>query len=256
MFVGNLRSETLGMETQVVLMLPQDRYRGESPCKVMYLLHGLGQNASSWHRHSNLELMLQDQNVVVVMPEVQRSFYCDMVHGNSYFSYITQELPQFVSRTLNVSHRREDTIIAGLSMGGFGALKCGLSHPEIYGACASFSGALSIPYVLDVVSTKPWLLKEIQGVLGADTPLLPENDLVALAQKVAQLPPSQRPRIYCSCGTSDDLYAVNRDFAAQMEVLPLDFTFQEWEGDHNWIFWNQSLSKMLKHFLEISTVYS
>lgn len=246
LFVGNLRSETLGMETQVVLMLPQDRYRGEDPCKVMYLLHGLGQNSSSWHRYSNLELMLQEQNVVVVMPEVQRSFYCDMVYGNSYFTYITQELPQFVSRTFKVSQKREDTIIAGLSMGGFGALKCGLTRPETYGVCASFSGAVSIPYVLDVASTKPWLTKEIQAVLGVDMPLLPENDLWALAQRVSQIPVHQRPRIFCTCGTSDDLIAINRELAAQMQTLPLDFTYQEWEGDHNWPFWDESLSKMIQ----------
>lgn len=251
-FLGNLRSETLRMETQVALLLPQDRYDGAAPCKVLYLLHGLGQNASSWQRYSGLELMLQQQNVVAVMPEVQRSFYCDMTYGSDYFTYITQELPQFVSRTIKVSQKREDTIIAGLSMGGFGALKCGLSHPELFGACASFSGSVSMPYVLDAATGRPRLENQLRAILGEEMALAPENDLLALAQKASQLPEPQRPRVFATCGSSDDMVSINREFAARMDSLPLDFTYREWEGGHNWSFWSQSFSKMLFHLLEIS----
>lgn len=255
-FLGNLRSETLRMETQVALLLPQDRYKNSSPCKVLYLLHGLGQNASSWQRYSNLELMLQEENVVVVMPEVQRSFYCDMTYGSAYFSYITQELPQFVSRTIKISQKREDTMVAGLSMGGFGALKCGLSYPEIYGACASFSGSVSMPYVLDAASASPRLENQLRAILGEEMALAPENDLLALAQKASQLPAEQRPRIFSTCGISDDMVGINREFASRMESLPLEFSYQEWEGGHNWPFWNESLSKMLFHFFSIPTACS
>ena len=176
-----------------------------------------------------------------------------MTYGSDYFTYITQELPQFVSRALNVSPKREDTIIAGLSMGGFGALKCGLSHPERYGACASFSGSVSMPYVLDAATGRPRLENQLRAILGEEMALAPENDLLALAQTASQLPELQRPRIFATCGSSDDMAPINREFAARLKTLPLDFTYLEWEGDHNWPFWSQSLAKMLFHFLEIST---
>lgn len=250
LFYGNLHSEALRMETQICLLLPQDTCQDEGPARVLYLLHGLGDNASCWQRYSQVESLFRHRNVLVVMPEVQRSFYCDMAMGGAYFTYITQELPALVARGFRVSSRREDTFVAGLSMGGFGALKCALSCPEQYGGAASFSGAVSMSYVVESAKEHHRLERQVQAVLGEEIPIGAENDLLALAKSAGALPADQRPRLLSTCGLSDRLLEINRAFAAEMEDLPLVFSYREWEGDHTWQFWNESLPVLVEYLLE------
>lgn len=97
---------------------------------MLYLLHGLSDNHSCWLRRTAVDRYAEEYGIAVVMPEVQRSFYCDMAHGPAYFTYIADELPQICQRLFRLSDKREDTFIAGNSMGGYGALKAALSRPE------------------------------------------------------------------------------------------------------------------------------
>ena len=78
------------------------------------------------------------------MPSVGRSFYIDQPNGQHYFTYLTEELPRYLTDVFGLAPRREDTLIAGNSMGGYGAFKAALLHPERYSAAASFSGVLSL----------------------------------------------------------------------------------------------------------------
>ena len=122
--------------------------------------------------------------MAVIMPEVQRSFYCDMTNGPRYFTYIVDELPALCQRLFRVSARREDNFVAGLSMGGYGAMKAALSRPERYAAAASFSGAVDVAARLD---SHPDIF---QATCGGT--LRAEDDLFRLAEKTA----GERPRLY------------------------------------------------------------
>ncbi len=115
--------------------------------KVLYLLHGLSDDASAWQRYTAIETVANEYGLVVVMPSVGRSFYTDQPNGQHYFSYLMEELPQYLSDVFDLAPKREDTLIAGVSMGGYGAVKAALLYPERFFAAASFSGALSLKFL-------------------------------------------------------------------------------------------------------------
>lgn len=249
-FRGDIRSEILGMDTGVTLIFPYDRpaENQQTPCKVLYLLHGLGDNCAAWHRYTGIERYARQKGIAVIMPEVQRSFYHDMAFGMQYFTYVAQELPQLCSKLFQISTAREDSLVAGLSMGGYGALKCGLTYPGRFCGCASFSGAVDIARIAEEEAGKD-LADEFRATLGMDLAVREGDDLFVLAGQVSRLPKAQHPAIYITCGSEDFLIEHNRSFKAHLETLPLDFTYEEWAGEHTWDFWDVSVQKALEFFL-------
>ncbi len=147
-FNGYIRSHTLGMDTGLTVVLPFDRAAvPEAECPAIYLLHGHGENADVWTRMTSAERYANAYGVALVMPEVQRSFYTDMAMGLSYFTYVTEELPAACQRLFH-QQPQENRFVAGLSMGGYGALKLGLRRPDLFAGCAGFSGCLDISAAL------------------------------------------------------------------------------------------------------------
>lgn len=145
-------ADTLGVNTSLVVLLPQPALTqiGVAPVvrehgtPVLYLLHGLSDDSSIWTRLTSIERYAGELGVAVVMPQVERSFYCDMANGDAYWTFLSEELPAVVAANFKVSTAREDTFVAGLSMGGYGAFKWALRQPERFGAAASLSGALDV----------------------------------------------------------------------------------------------------------------
>lgn len=146
-FRGSIFSDQLGMRTNITVSLPFDVANKvgvttpQEDMPILYLLHGLSDDNTMWSRYTDIERFADYRGFIVVMPEVQRSFYSDMVYGPNYFSYIADELPQLVKSLFGIERPREKTFVAGLSMGGYGAAKVALSRPDRYMAAASFSGS-------------------------------------------------------------------------------------------------------------------
>ena len=94
----DVHSDYLGSNKEVTVILPNPHTweRDREPMKVLYLLHGLGDDHTFWSRRTNIEDFVSDRNLMVVMPDGDVSWYCDMVHGKKYFSYLTEELPYFI----------------------------------------------------------------------------------------------------------------------------------------------------------------
>lgn len=229
-------SKALEMETCFQVVLPDE---GDlKQVKVIYLLHGLTDNCTGWARYTACERYARERGVALVMPEVQRSFYIDGVHGLKYFTYVSQELPQAVHRMFGLSLEKEKSYVMGLSMGGFGALKCALTYPERYAGCGSFSGVTDLEGMraLPDGSLRSW---EFDALLGAGKQAGAENDLFLLAEK-KNLPP-----VYLSCGEQDRLYGVNVKFAQHLEKLGVQYRFDHRAGAHTWDFWDQSLQDCL-----------
>jgi S-formylglutathione hydrolase FrmB len=109
--------------------------------KVLYLLHGYSDDHSIWMRRTSVERYAAEHHLAVIMPAVNHSFYTNEVQGERYWDYISEELPRAMHRFFRLSDKPEDTFVAGLSMGGYGAMKLALTHPERFGAAASFCGA-------------------------------------------------------------------------------------------------------------------
>ena len=113
LFAGSLYAESLGMNTGVTVSLPGERRDRTGDMPVLYLLHGLSDDHTSWVRRTDIDRYAEEWGVAVIMPEVQRSFYCDMTNGPRYFTYIVDELPALCQRLFRVSARREDNFVAG-----------------------------------------------------------------------------------------------------------------------------------------------
>ena len=226
-------SKALEMTTSFQVVLPDEGSLDEA--KVVYLFHGLTDNCTGWTRYSSCERYARERGAALVIPEVQRSFYIDGVYGLNYFTYVSQELPQAVHRMFGLSLEREKSYVMGLSMGGYGALKCALTYPERYAGCGSFSGVVSLEGFRTLPQT-PLHQWEFDALLGVGKGTGEENDLFALAKKAAALPP-----IYLSCGEQDGLYPMNTAFAALLESLGADYRFDHRPGGHAWEFWDQSI---------------
>lgn len=237
----DIKSDVMGMYTSLEVVLPDYGRMKDAP--VIYLLHGLSGNCSDWSRFTAVEQYVAKKGAAVIMPEVQRSFYADMALGIDYFSYIREELPQTCSRLFGLSLRREKNYIMGLSMGGYGALKCALSAPKRYAGCAAFSAAIEIEPLIASASGR--MARELQAILGPERKIPPEADPYALLnrRKGAQL-----PRFFVTCGEQDALYQENVRFVKALEERGADVRFEHWEGDHRWEVWDKSVEMALEEF--------
>jgi putative tributyrin esterase len=245
-------SETLGLMSTMHVLLPQrtmaEAQRKRPPkVRALYLLHGHSDDHTSWQRWTSIERYVEGLNLAVVMPAVHLSFYNDMAHGGKYWQFISEEVPALVRDMFPLSARREDTFVAGLSMGGYGAFKLALTHPDRFAAAASLSGAVDINEVVKPVRNDPenkaWQA-EMRTVFG-DLSKVPgsKHDLFTLARKVSRGP--VRPRLYQCCGTEDFLYDDNIRFRDHVRKLPLDLTYEESPGEHNWAYWDKMIQNVL-----------
>ena len=212
---------------------------------VLYLLHGMNEDESIWIRKSNLERYAQSRQMVIVMPRAENSFYTDMCHGQAYFSYLTQELPAFVAAHLPVYTDREHTYIAGLSMGGYGALKAAFCLPQQYAAAASLSGAVD---VVDVYSQaqEMGLQAMAENVFGSkQTAAQPPHNLFAQTQQLIEKQ-QPLPALYLACGSEDTLcFAMNERFAAHLRKLQYPFVYHTGPYGHSWDFWDEQICQVL-----------
>jgi len=145
-------SDALGLSTSMTVLLPQQTRTqigmtgagSADPPPVLYLLHGLSDDDTIWLRRTSIERYAAPLGLAVVMPQVHRSFYHDQAYGGNYWTFLSEELPELVHNFFRVSDRREDTYVAGLSMGGYGALRWALNQPDKFAAAASLSGAVNL----------------------------------------------------------------------------------------------------------------
>jgi len=237
---------TVKVNLPVNIILPDPRQMKDVPVrerKVLYLLHGLSDDASAWQRYSPIELLAQHYGLVVVMPSVGRSFYADQPNGQLYFTYLTEELPHYLEDVFGIVPRRETTLIAGLSMGGYGAFKAAFTYPERYFAAASFSGVLSMAILnLPGDETRRAEFTPIFGDLSKVPGSM--NDPAVWLQRAAANP-AALPRLFVTTGRQEDLYPLNLQFNAACKKLGIPLDFLEEDGQHDWFNWNRQIERFL-----------
>ena len=214
--------------------------------KVLYLLHGLSDDGSAWQRYTSIETYASAYGLIVVMPSIGRSFYSNQQNGQEYFTYLVEELPQYLSDVFHLNPTRENTLIAGNSMGGYGSFKAAFLQPDKFYAAASFSGVLSLAILnnADHHDRKEFeiLFGDLQKLSGSqhDPAFWLQN---AIREKI------NLPKLYISCGRQDDLYPLSNMFYQACQSANLDVSYYEEEAKHDWFFWDKQILSFLTHFL-------
>lgn len=218
----DLDSRVMGSRMRYSVLLPPDfDFSGKEKYYILYLLHGYGDNETSWIDKPSAEggqksiATVMDEalaggsipRTVVIMPDGQVSFY-----KGDWEKYFYSELMPFVEKKFHIDSRRECRAIAGLSMGGFGAAYHALSHPELY--CYAFT---------------------MSQAGGADL-----NALAAKAEK------DKLPYFYITNGDSDTVVGKAPDeFYALLQQYGIKSEFEHWPGGHTWKFWGECIPKFI-----------
>ncbi len=245
----NFYSKELSKSVGVNVLIPEKCRNSNESYKTIWLLHGLTDDHSAWMRYSSIERYANENGIAVVMPNVDRSWYTNTAYDAAYFDFASVELPQ-VCRGLfcGMSQKREDNIVGGLSMGGYGALKLALTCPEQYGACISLSGSLDVTRV-----GRAYNLNEWRSIFGFDIQKAlelagSEHDLFALAERNKK-EGRVFPKLYLWCGLEDSLIDINRAFDAHLTNLEVPHVLKESEGDHSWKWWDLHIQDAIQYVL-------
>ena len=178
-------SDVLEIETAAYVLMPDEKVIRQSsePVPVLYLLHGLSGDHTTWMRQTSIERYARRYRVCVVMPAANKSYYMDD-------TFIGEELPAIIERCIPfVSKKREGRFAAGLSMGGYGAMKLGLSRPGRYAAVASLSGALGIDHIYDERGKRPASYFQMMDLIfdGEENLRRSKGYLTRYARKLAKM---------------------------------------------------------------------
>jgi len=239
-------SDVLMKQVAMNVILP-DKARG--PFAAFYLLHGLSDDYTIWHRRTRIEWYVRDLPLIVVMPDGFRGFYTNNEQGPAYADFFAKELPAFIERTFPAKKNRAARSIGGLSMGGYGALRIALANPERFVSANSHSGAL-----LAGTRPRPQLRehREFRQVFG-DDPAGTDHDLLALTLRAQRS--KNLPKLLIDCGKQDYLIDDNRKFHAAMRKQNIAHEYREFPGAHDWDYWDQHVRDALKfHALALKLV--
>lgn len=247
-------SDVLGLTVSFHVLLPQASTRqigmagggARAQYPTLYLLHGLSDDHTIWMRRTSIERYAAARNIAVVMPAVARSFYQDMASGPKYWTFLREELPALCRSWFPLSPAREDTFAAGLSMGGYGALRLGLACPERFAAVASLSGALDLRKRQQELqhAELPLDRQEWAGIFGSTESIGGTSaDLFSLAETVS---PAACPRLYLCCGTEDYLIGDSRSFHQHLDRHGVAHTYEEHPGTHEWGYWDRQIQRVLE----------
>lgn len=254
LFTVNYGSDVMNKYMGMNVILPDEEGIKDKDGKfaVIYLLHGYTDDYTKWLRLTSVERYAREMGYAIVMPDAGKSFYTDMVHGDPYFTYLTEEVPAYVQKWFPITSDPEYTYVAGLSMGGYGAMKMALTYPEKYRAAGTFSGALAMAQFMQTPmaeDAEPWLKRletDLPLIYGYDTDISgTQHDLFALLMKNKE-ENKRLPSLYVSCGTEDFLLEGTRAFKHVLEECGYEATYSERTGIHSWEFWDYDVEQFMK----------
>lgn len=254
---ANIFSECLMRTIPIHAVIPSDKVvmPGEGPrkkknFKTLYLLNGLMGNDTDWVTGTRIERWAKDKDLAVIMPGGENRFYIDQeIPGQKYGEWIGRELVELTRALFPLSDKKEDTFIAGLSMGGYGALVNGLKYSDTF----SHIGALSSALILNTIEASsydaPWITTNrsyFEHVFGDIGKLRGgDKDYEALILKLKK-EKREIPKLYMAIGTEDELLLEAnrryRDFLKEQDV-PVEYV--EAPGAHEWDFWDSQIKQVL-----------
>jgi S-formylglutathione hydrolase FrmB len=252
------------------IVLPPDYSTSTERYPVLYLLHGLGQNYTSWSRMGVPFYAAEIGGLIVVMPDGGNGWYVNWAESadgqkNAWEDHIIEDVIGHVDANYRTLDRREGRAIAGLSMGGFGALALGLKNSRMFISLGSTSGALGYAreagarLKIGMVTERPRRSGEVNPVIGIpgfssqDERTPRGRDFVTVEQAEAYdpfllintVPRHRMPHIYLDSGTEDGLIQPARELALILMQKDFPFDMMQMSGEHNTAYWAQSIGHLM-----------
>ena len=218
------------------------------PYPTLYLLHGFSGNRNDWLLNTQIAELAARRGYAVIMPDARNNFYLDIEESLEFCGeFVGRELVDVTRRMFPLSHKREDTAIGGISMGGYGAVRNGLKYADTFGSILSHSAAL----ITDEVAA----MREGEGNFMApyayyrhmfgDPKALPGSDKDPMHLAEERLKDGTAPRLFLACGTEDFLIERNQEFHAHLDKIGYAHDWWTKPGVHDFSFWNESLPASL-----------
>jgi putative tributyrin esterase len=237
------RSAALNRDMQYRVVLPANIVNG-TRLPAVYLLHGGGGNFRDWSNYSD-SARFAERGLILVMPEGDESYYMNAVERpqDRYEDYIVNDLIADVEHRFPVASGRVNRAIVGVSMGGFGAIKLALNHPELFAFAGGISSAVDVPSrPFSIKRTSQWWHhRSIFGPWGSQA--RHNADPFVLARTAD---PAKTPYLFLTCGDQEGLLPANRNFAALLEKRHFRYEFHVAPGGHDWNQWDKRLPDMFQ----------
>ena len=253
LFRGDIKCKSLQRRTSISVILPADNIHFlqdaeeivPKPYRTLYLLHGLYGSDDIFLANTSIQKFAEDNGIAIVIPCGENSFYVDNPKAHAYYGeYVGQELLDITRNIFPLSHRREDTFIAGFSMGGYGAVRNGLKYHENFSKIGMISAALItddiVNYTYDgnVLRSRDFyesIFGDLDELKGSDM------DPKALIEGCVNV-----PDIYMACGEDDFLFEKNSDFHEFLKDMDIDADFVKASGEHTWEFCEKYIKEFIK----------
>lgn len=240
----SFRSAALDRETTYIAVLPEPLLAGKR-YPVLYLLHGAYGSYQDWTKNTSLTQVLRYPMIVITPDGGPFGWYIDskLTGGSNYESLIVRDLIADVDRRFPTRAVRASRGIAGLSMGGHGALSLAAKYPHLFISASSLSGILQLQ-----AHPKEWQLPERLGPLPEAEAEWARHSVVDLAERFV----TADVALLFDTGTSDSAAALpdNRRFHQRLRSLNVPHTYCEHPGSHDWEYWRQHLPRHLEFHAE------
>lgn len=247
-------SQILGYHTNIYYIFPGCVHEGKEPAATLYLLHGGYGNGLDWIRYGDVERLADNYNIAIVMPEVDGScFYADMKHGYRYFTYLTDEVVPLTEGLFPVNKTADKRLVAGFSMGGYGAFKWAFNRPDFFNAAANLSG---VSFIIDLLGNEA-VADEVNGECGMvalnwgsiEELKGSDSDSKEWIDKAVR-ENIKLPKLFAAVGTEDASYEYTQKYLAYCKEQGVDVNYEEMSGGHEWKVWNEMLERFIKFHFE------
>jgi putative tributyrin esterase len=251
------KSDIIGKVLPYNALLPPGYFKSNKRYPVLYLLHGLFGHHDDWITRTNLAEYAASYDLIIITPEGNDSWYVDSatVPTDKYESYFVKQLiPDVDARYRTIKDRRARGV-AGLSMGGYGALKFGFKYRDYFAFAGSLSGALDPVNRSEEHPGFAWniLRPSLTAVFGpADSRARQDNDLHQIARNFTAADISSLPYLYFDCGLEDGFLATNRELAEILVSKKIAHQYRQLPGAHDWKYWDRQVREILRVFADLT----
>jgi enterochelin esterase-like enzyme len=249
-----IKSTILNKEVHYSIFLPGDYYTSERAYPVTYLLHGYGDADDGWIQFGEVNRLADDAikagkipPMIIVTPDGFTSFYINTADGKlNYEDFFIKELIPHIEKTYKVKAERKYRGIAGLSMGGYGALMYALKYPNLFAAAAPLSAAVWTDN--DIINLDEGMFnglfgnsmgKNLKGKDRLTTAWLSNSPLAIIEKKTKE--ELSAVRYWIDCGDDDFLTIGNAQLHIALTNKNIPHEYRVRDGAHNWTYWRTGI---------------